>query len=108
MQPRIVLRPEQLRTVQALLHAHMQRHEVRAFGSRVTGNAKPTSDLDLCIMGEDAPSPVAVERLRMALSESALPFKVDIVVWAECGEAFRNIIRAQSIMVQRADEVSMT
>ena len=47
----IDLAPESLAIVRCLLAAQLPECEVRAFGSRVTGNAKPYSDLDLVLLG---------------------------------------------------------
>ena len=98
----IDLRPEQLRLVQSLLHFHVSDREVRAFGSRVTGKAKPMSDLDLCIMGDKPLSSDVQDRLATAFSESTLPFKVDVIVWADVGDRFRAAIRTATKIVQGA------
>ena len=66
--------------------------EVRAFGSRVRGGAKPHSDLDLVVM-TDAPLPMAIKvKLEEAFSESCLPLKVDALYWDEIAESFRRLI----------------
>ena len=73
---------------------------VRAFGSRVTGKVKPFSDLDLAVMGSE-PLPASIlADLKDAFSESDLPFKVDIVDWAETQDNFRSIIEAAYVVVQ--------
>ena len=100
MHSSIALRPDQLRLVQAILHSHIPDREVRAFGSRVTGAHKQMSDLDLCIMGDDRLLPSALERLRLAFSDSALPIRVDIVEWAALRPAFRSIVAARSAAIQ--------
>ncbi len=94
------LRPEQLRQVQAILHAHVAGREVRAFGSRVIGTAKPMSDLDLCIMGNDPPPPGVQDNLSAAFSDSTLPFKVDVVAWASVGDRFQAAIDQATVIVQ--------
>lgn len=62
---------------------------VRVFGSRATGrNLKPHSDLDLLI---DYPTELplsTVAALRDALTESNLPFTVDLVERRDASEAF--------------------
>jgi predicted nucleotidyltransferase len=45
------VRSDHLMMVQTILRRNVPEREVWAFGSRVTGKAKPTSDLDLCIIG---------------------------------------------------------
>jgi len=89
-----------LREVKAILRAHLPGIEVRAFGSRVTGTARKTSDLDLALMTE---APLDLDRLgalRDALSESDLPFKVDLVDWARTGEDFRQHISKRFVVLQ--------
>ena len=95
----LTLRPEELRIVRDILNQHLPGREVWAFGSRVTGAAKPYSDLDLVVMG-DTPLALGVSgALTEAFSESDLPFKVDMVDWATTGAAFREIIKAARIQV---------
>ena len=86
------LAQEHLAEVRRILKHHVPGRTVRAFGSRVQGNAKPFSDLDLVVMGD---SPLDFRRLaalKDAFAESNLPFRVDVVDWAATGEAFRGII----------------
>lgn len=78
----IDLAPEHLAVVKDILGMHVPGRRVVAFGSRVTGTAKPYSDLDLCVMG-DAPLGLGLMAdLRNAFAGSPLPFRVDIVEWA--------------------------
>lgn len=98
--PEFDIKPVDLETVRSILHRHVAGREVRAFGSRVTGKVKPFSDLDLVVMGSE-PLPASVlADLKDAFSESDLPFKVDIVDWAETQESFRKIIEAANVNVQ--------
>jgi len=99
----IDLQPDRLALVRTILWQLVPGLEVRAFGSRVTGTAKPMSDLDLCIMGESRLPSDAMDKVRAAFSESALPFKVDVVEWAALSEAFRAIIDKQFAVVQMVD-----
>jgi predicted nucleotidyltransferase len=91
--------PDQLRLVRSILSAYVPGVEVRAFGSRVDGQAKPHSDLDLAIMTDHPLSPRTAALLREAFSESNLPFRIDIIDWAEISESFRKIIREKSELV---------
>jgi type I restriction enzyme S subunit len=76
--------------------------EVWAFGSRVKGTARKFSDLDLAILGE-APLPLpVVAALANDFDDSDLPVKVDIVDWALVSPAFREIIREDAAVLQRA------
>lgn len=96
----IDLSPEHLALVRDLLAHHIPDRKVAVFGSRAKkGAAKPFSDLDLCIMGEAPLSAATLADLREALSESRLPFKVDIVDWADTSDSFRKIIAAQAVEI---------
>ena len=54
--------------------------KIQVFGSRATGiRLKPHSDLDLLIVGQEKLPLLLLGDLRKALSESNLPFSVDIV-----------------------------
>jgi predicted nucleotidyltransferase len=88
----IDLTPEQLAEVLRILRQHVPGRTVRAFGSRVQGNAKPFSDLDLAVMGEAPLDFRQFAALKDAFAESNLPFRVDVVDWAATSEAFRAII----------------
>lgn len=89
-----------LATVQAILARRVPECEVRAFGSRVNGTAKPYSDLDLAVIG---PAPLPGDRLaalREALSESDLSIRVDVLDWHVIPENFRQIIAARFEVLQ--------
>ena len=94
MNSKVNLRPEDRELVLALIAAFLPEATVCAFGSRVTGNAKPNSDLDLCVM-DQLDEPFAVDRLRAAFSESRLPMKVDIVEWERLDDEFRQVIKSR-------------
>jgi len=95
----IDISPSDLGIVRDILRRHILDREVWAFGSRVTGKAKPYSDLDLVLMG-DTPLGLSVSAaLSHDLSESDLPFKVDVVDWATTSQRFRDIITANRVTV---------
>lgn len=94
------LSPEQLALLRAILAARLPHREVRAFGSRVSGRAKPHSDLDLVVMGEEPiPDPVLAE-LNADLDDSNLPFRVDVVLWREAPPSLRETIAQRSTPIQ--------
>jgi type I restriction enzyme S subunit len=96
----IDLRPEHLRIVERLLREYVPDREVRAFGSRVAGKAKPTSDLDLCVMGSTSLAASDIDALDLAFSESTLPFKVDVVEWVRLSARFQQLILQPSVVIQ--------
>ena len=91
-----------------ILHAHVPRHPVWAFGSRARGQAKPYSDLDLAII-TDQPLPLrALAALAEAFSESDLPWRVDVVDWSTTSETFREIIARDKVVLQPVSAVRGT
>lgn len=88
MRQRLDITPEQLALLRGLLQQHLPGVEAWAYGSRVKGNARPTSDLDLVVFAQpDQKANVAA--LREALEESNLAFRVDLFVWDNVPEEFR-------------------
>jgi len=89
--------PEQLQTITAILRQFVPSCKVLAFGSRVNGQAKTYSDLDLAVIGT-APLPLRVlGQLREAFEASELPFRVDVLDWHAVPESFHAIIQKNSI-----------
>ncbi len=96
----IDLAPEQLVIVLRLIEAHVPECEVRAFGSRVTGDAKPYSDLDIIILGASRLPLGRLAALREAFEESELPIRVDVIDWHTLSENFREIIATKCEILQ--------
>ena len=78
--------------VRSILERTIPDRDVLVTGSRVTGRAKPFSDLDLVVLGDAALDLSVLARLRDAFDESGLPFSVDIVEWATASVEFRRAI----------------
>ena len=94
---RLELLPRELEIVCGILERHVPDREVWAFGSRAKGTARPYSDLDLAVLG-DQPLALSVRAdLAKGFSESDLPFEVDVVDWATTSERFRQIIRSDYV-----------
>ncbi|WP_133512357.1 nucleotidyltransferase family protein [Candidatus Thiosymbion oneisti] len=94
---RLDLRPRHAAMVRDILHRLVPDRSVWAFGSRVTGKARRYSDLDLVVMGDrPLPSP-SRQALQEAFEESDLPFRVDVLDWADTDAWFREIIKANCI-----------
>ena len=96
----LAMTAEELSLLQSILKRYVPDFKVWAFGSRVTGTHKPYSDLDLALVGDE---PITIQTRAMlseALSNSGLPYKVDIVDWASSSDAFRQIIEKQKLVIQ--------
>ena len=94
--PTIDVPASALTVVLDTLARHVPDRDIRVMGSRVSGRAKPFSDLDLVVMGDEPLALRTIDQLREAFDESSLPFAVDIVEWASASDAFRRIINEQA------------
>jgi type I restriction enzyme S subunit len=65
---------------------------VWVFGSRAKWTAKAYSDLDLALEGDAAIPAKSLAAFEVALEESTLPFKVDVVDMHAVSDSFRQII----------------
>lgn len=88
--------PGQQTLLMQLLQQYLPGVGVWAFGSRVKGSARPTSDLDLVVFAAPSQRP-RVFALQEALEESNLPFKVDLLLWDEIPDNFKTNIQNQFI-----------
>jgi len=84
---------------------YLPEYDVWAFGSRVTGTAKPFSDLDLLIRTEQPLTFEEIATLKDAFDESDLTIRVDLVDWADTSTTFRDIILQHYVVLQRAQTV---
>lgn len=101
-QPPIDLLPAHWDIGHAILQRRVPDREVWAFGSRVTGGAKPWSDLDLVVVGDTPMSFSLGAALAEDFSESDLPWRVDVIDWASTTESFRRIILRDKVVLQAA------
>lgn len=92
----IDLTPEQLAWLRQILQEHLPETRVLAFGSRVTGTARPTSDLDLALVTDEALDLAAMASLREAFAESDLPMRVDLVDRSVISAGFWKLIQEQA------------
>lgn len=96
----IDIAPRDLATLKRLLAEHFPQVEARAFGSRYHWTAKDYSDLDLALVGEQKLERPALHRLREALAESDLPFRVDVLDWQAISPEFQQVIEAGYEVIQ--------
>ncbi len=99
----ITLPPEQLRLVLDLTGKYLPGVEVWAYGSRVRGDPRRYSDLDLVAFTAPGQSAQAAN-LREAFEESDLPIRVDLFLWEEIPDSFHRQIEKEYAVLQRAGE----
>lgn len=100
----IDINPADLETVCQILREKVPELEVRVFGSRVSWTARETSDLDIVLMTKEPLDIPRMSKLKESFSESNLPFRVDIVDWADTSENFREIIESKSVTLPAGDK----
>lgn len=96
----IDLAPEQRALILRVLAELAPDCAVWAFGSRVQGEAKPWSDLDLAL---EAPEPLGFRRLgrlQEAFQASELPFRIDLVDLRTVTPAFRERIAREGELLR--------
>ena len=96
----IDIAPADLEIMQRILSQYVPSLEVRAFGSRVTWNARATSDLDLALFTAKPLDFTLKAELQEAFAQSDLSFRVDIVDWAATSEDFREVIEQECVVLQ--------
>ena len=88
-----------LTLLRTMLHQYFPQAEVWAYGSRVNGKGHSGSDLDLVVRDPNdlMHSQTNIPDFKIALSESNLPFLVDVVDWAKIPESFHKEIERHYI-----------
>lgn len=89
-----------LQTVKNILKKYLSQYPVWAFGSRVNGNAKPFSDLDIVVINDEPLNIELYTKLKQAFSDSDIPFLVDIVDWYSTSANFKAIIQQRYEIIQ--------
>ena len=86
------LTEKQRADVLEILRRRLPEAEYIVFGSRVKGNAREYSDLDLAVKDAARIPDVRMFHLREDFSESDLPFRVDLVDYRAVGDDFRRVL----------------
>ena len=89
---------EQRRTILTLLERYLPSVETWVYGSRAKWTSRPDSDLDLAVFATPKQKRW-VGDLREAFEISDLPFRVDLFVWDDMPEAFREKIEADHVVL---------
>ena len=74
------LTDEEWELIRSVLAAHPEVTQVKLFGSRAKGNAKPGSDIDLAVFG--AVDALRAQSIQSELEELPLPYKFDVRPYA--------------------------
>jgi type I restriction enzyme S subunit len=88
----IDLASENLALLKKLITEYLSECEIRVFGSRIHGTAKPYSDIDIALKCTKPIDRRTMSRLKEALQESTLPIRVDVLDWYTISDEFRVVI----------------
>jgi ribosomal protein S18 acetylase RimI-like enzyme/predicted nucleotidyltransferase len=97
----IRLEPRHLELLQKLLKPYDCSFYV--FGSRISTTGKRFSDIDLLYFEELSSSSLCL--LEEALEASDLPYKVDLVNYQSCDEAFKKLIGSRYVCIQTSSRL---
>lgn len=95
-----------LRIVQSILQRHLTGRPVFAFGSRVRGNSRRRSDLDLAVGGSEPISLSLFTEMKTDFSESDLPIFVDVLDLNAVDEGFLKRIQQDFVAIQLGEQRS--
>lgn len=96
------LEEQNLKLLQKILLKNVPQYEILLFGSRMHGkNLKPFSDIDIAIITDKKIDNFVYNDLKESLRESDLPYRVDVVLWNEISDDFRNIIKNNYEILQK-------
>ncbi|GAB1443380.1 nucleotidyltransferase domain-containing protein [Ignavibacteriales bacterium] len=84
--------PEQPGLVKSILRHFVPTAKIIVFGSRVMGNTRDTSDLDLAIDDNRKLTLSELGLIIEAFQESDLSFRVDVIDWHRTSESFKEVI----------------
>ncbi|MHB8091907.1 MAG: restriction endonuclease subunit S [Syntrophales bacterium] len=99
----IDLRSDFLDTLKRLLAEIVPDCEVRIFGSRYNWTATDASDLDLALVGPGKLHWKTLARLKAALEESSLPYRVDVLDWRAISPEFQKVIEQGYEVIQKPE-----
>lgn len=95
----ISLDPRDRFAIERLVRPLLDRTNARLllFGSRARGDARRTSDIDLALSAAEPIPAEEMARLREALEESRVPFRVDLVDCASIPLSLRQAIEREGV-----------
>ena len=80
-----------------IIEPYREKYDFYLYGSRVKGNFRPLSDLDILIKSNTKINPEDIERLKVNFDESLLPYVVNITY--DIDEKFYNLIKEDQVKV---------
>lgn len=92
----LLLEPKYLEHLKAIFRTLCPSASVLAYGSRVKSNSHDGSDLDLAIVSEQD---INISKIKTAISNSNIPFLVDILNFNTLPQSFQDEILKQNVLI---------
>lgn len=99
---RLFIEPEYLEMLNEIFNNYCPKAEVWAYGSRIKGEAHSGSDLDLVVKSFNSDGCYLFE-LKELLSESNIPFFVDIHEFDKLPKSFQDEIKKDYVVILRGN-----
>ena len=96
IKPQVCLKPEYINALCRIFDSYCPKSEIWAYGSRVYGDNHVGSDLDLVVMIFEPTK--RISELKKLISNSDLPFLVDITEYNSLPLSFQKEIREKGIV----------
>lgn len=96
---KLFIKPEYLKMLTDIFDSYCPTSEIRAYGSRIKGEAHAGSDLDLTVMNLD--STKNIYELKEIISESNVPFLVDINLFENLPKSFQEEIEKEYVVIYK-------
>ena len=90
---------KELEIIKNILLPYRNKYQIFAYGSRVKGNFRMLSDLDLMIKGKSQAEISDIEDLKEKFDDSSLSYIVNIVDYYSLSESFYGIIESDLIRI---------
>lgn len=90
---------EEAKIIFDILNPYKNKYEFYFYGSRVKGNFRQLSDLDILIKGKSAVNLNDIEELKNNFDNSTLPFIVNFTDFYNLDEKFYNYIKQDLVKV---------
>lgn len=98
---KIDIESKYLEHVKSIINSHLQDSNLKiyVFGSRVRGNAKKYSDLDVALKAASKIDFNKMSRIEIELEETTIPYKVDVIDLNNISDTFKKCIKNDLVEV---------
>ncbi|QCD52672.1 nucleotidyltransferase domain-containing protein [Campylobacter sp. RM16192] len=97
----ILLAPKYIERLKTIFKTLCPSVSVLAYGSRIKTNSHDGSDLDLAIISEQN---INIAKIKTAISDSNIPFLVDILSFNILPQNFKDEILKQNVVIYQGEK----